>query len=39
VIDNFEDMSPETKEQIETPKEKLDNIRKQLDASVMRLKK
>jgi len=39
VIDNFENMSPKTKEQIEIPKEKLENIREQLDASVMRLKK
>jgi general secretion pathway protein D len=39
VIDNFENMKPETEEQIETPKEKLKNIREQLDASVMRLKK
>jgi general secretion pathway protein D len=38
VIDNFEDMSPETKEQIDVPKEKLENIKEQLDASVMRLK-
>ena len=39
VIDNFENLSPETEEQIEIPKEKLKNIREQLDASVKRLKK
>ena len=39
VIENYEDMSPETKEQIDVPKEKLENIKKQLDASIMRLKK
>jgi general secretion pathway protein D len=39
VIENFENMSPKTKEQIETPKEKLESIREQLDTSIMRLKK
>jgi len=39
VIDDFENLEPETKEQIEQPKEKLKNIKEQLDASVTRLKK
>jgi len=39
VIDNFEDMTEETKEQIETPKEKLEKIREQLDTSLGKLKK
>jgi general secretion pathway protein D len=38
VIDNFEDMTPETKEQIETPRKKLESILEQLDASVTKLK-
>jgi general secretion pathway protein D len=38
VIDDFENLTPETKEQIEQPKEKLENIRKQLDTSIGRLK-
>ncbi len=37
VIDNFEDMPPETKEQIEKPKEKLKNILEQLGASTGKL--
>ena len=39
VIDDFDNMTPETREQIERPKEKLKNIREQLDASIERLKK
>jgi len=39
VIDDFEKLTPETREQIEQPKEKLDGIREQLDASIMKLKK
>ena len=38
VIDDFENMAPETKEQIELPKEKLETIRKQLNTSIGRLK-
>ena len=38
VIDDFENLAPETKEQIEQPKEKLEIIRKQLDASKEKLK-
>jgi len=38
VIDDFENLNPETKEQIEQPKEKLKNIREQLDTSIKRLK-
>ena len=38
VIDDFENLPPETEEQIEQPKEKLKNIREQLDASIGRLK-
>ena len=37
VIDNFEDMPPETKEQIEMPKEKLKNILEQLGTSTGKL--
>ncbi|HCO92609.1 MAG TPA: hypothetical protein DIU00_01440 [Phycisphaerales bacterium] len=37
VIDNFEDMPPETKEQIEKPKEKLKNILEQLGTSMEQL--
>lgn len=39
VIDDIENLTPETREQIEGPKEKLKNIREQLDASIGRLKK
>lgn len=38
VIDDFENLTPETREQIEQPKEKLKNIREQLDTSIKRLK-
>jgi len=38
VIDDFENLTPETKEQIEQPKEKLKNIREQLDTSIGHLK-
>jgi len=38
VIDDFENLTPETKEQIEQPKEKLKKIREQLDTSIGRLK-
>jgi hypothetical protein len=38
VIDNFENLTPGTKEQIEIPKEKLKNIREQLDSSTGSLK-
>jgi general secretion pathway protein D len=38
VVDDFENLPPETREQIEGPKEKLENIREQLDASIGRLK-
>ena len=34
VIDDIENLTPETREQIEQPKEKLKNIREQLDASI-----
>ena len=37
VIDNFEDLNPETKEQIEIPKEKLKNILEQLSTSTGKL--
>jgi general secretion pathway protein D len=38
VIDDFDNLTPETKEQIELPKEKLKDIREQLDTSIGRLK-
>jgi len=39
VIDNFEDINAETKEQIEKPKEKLKNILEQLGTSMEHMKK
>ena len=38
VIEDFDNLEPETKEQIEKPKEKLKNILKQLDTSMEQLK-
>jgi len=38
VIDDFDNLAPETREQIEQPKEKLETIREQLDASIGQLK-